>query len=83
VKEIHAGNNKRGFHRNADKGMRNAAMMLKRGDRAAQAPQCIDVRKLGPNGHRQRGVGRTAVQAAPRQACTRKNVGDRLHGLKA
>ena len=55
----------------AKKGMRDTAMMLKLGDRAAQSPEEVDVRRFRGQHHGQRGVGGDAIESRSPQACAR------------
>ena len=65
--------------RGAEKGMRDAAMMLEAGNRAAEAPKNIQVGRLGCQSHGQRSVGRPAIEAGAAKACASKEMRDRFH----
>ena len=61
--------------------MGESAVMLKACYRPAKAPKDIDVRRLGRQGHGQRGVGRSAIEAGAAEACAGKEMGDWFHEL--
>ena len=53
------------------KRMRDAAMVLKLGDGAAQSPEQVKIRCFGGEYHCQRGVGGGAIESRPPEACAR------------
>jgi hypothetical protein len=79
VQAIHAAHDHRSLKGNAEKGVRDAPMMGEAIHRSAQTPEGVEVRHLGGEGHRQRGVRRFAVQPGAREASARQDVRHRLH----
>ena len=48
--------------------------------RPAKAPEDIDVRRLGRQGHGHRGVGGSAIEAGAAETCAGKEMRDGFHG---
>lgn len=57
--------------RNAEKCMRDAAMMFEACYRPAEAPECVYVWQFSRNCHSHRGIGRSPVQTSARETRAR------------
>jgi hypothetical protein len=69
-----------GFKGETEEGVGDTAVVLEAGDGAAEAPEGVDVRELGRDGHGEGGVGGAAVEARAGEAGSGEDVGDGLHG---
>jgi hypothetical protein len=65
----------------AQEGVGKSAVMLEGRYRSAKTPENIDVRRLGRQGHGQRGVGGSAIEASAAETCAGKEMRDGFHGF--
>jgi len=63
----------------AEEGVGYAAMVFEERDRAAQAPQNVEVGRLGGQGHGQGGIGGAAVESCAGETGSGEEVGDGFH----
>ncbi len=64
-----------------DEGVRDAAVMLESGNRAAQSPEYVEVGGFGGERHGERCVGRLTVEAGASETGSGEEVGDGFHRL--
>src|SRR5215471_6561254 len=78
AKQPHKAYCRRCQERSADKGMRDAAMMLESGDGPVEVPQYVEVGSFRSQGYGQRGQCSLAVKAGAAQASAGEKVRNRI-----
>lgn len=72
---------RQGYKRRPQECVRNTAMLRKAGNRSAQTPQHIDIRRLRPQRHRQNSVGSLPIEAGAGKTCAGEEMSDGFHRI--
>ena len=77
--EVEGGGDEGGFYGHGEESVGNAAVVLEGGERAAEAPEGVDIGQLGGDDHGEGGVGGPAIEAGAGKDGAGEEVGYGFH----